>query len=198
MTKTRFLLAALATSLALAATPAIAQQPGQTEWDGLVRAPSDNADLVFVAPNADFRPYTRVMIDPTEAAFKRNWVRDYNRDALTVSRRISESEARRMLEEVQSGLQDVFVQAYRDAGYEVATEPAPDVLRLRTGVMNITVSAPEQNTTGRTRSFSEGAGAATLVVEARDSMSGAILGRAVDSSTSCPAARNGAPCAGFS
>jgi len=40
--------------------------------------------------------------------------------------------------------------------------------------------APETNTIGRSYSFSEEAGRATLFVEARDSQTGALLGRAVD------------------
>ena len=38
----------------------------------------------------------------------------------------------------------------------------------------------DRMTAGRTRTFSEDAGEATLVIEVRDFMSGAILGRAVD------------------
>ena len=178
MNKTRFLLAALAASLTLFASPVLAQT--ETEWDGLVRVPSDNIDSAYLAPGADFRPYTKVMIDPSEAAFARNWVRDYNRDTVGLSNRISESEAARALQEVQAGLQEAFTEAYTTAGYQVVTAPGPDVLRLRTGVLNITVAAPDQDSAARTRRYSEDAGTATLVVEARDSMSGAILGRAVD------------------
>jgi hypothetical protein len=97
-----------------------------------------------------------------------------------VSQRISPSEAERALEEVRAGLHEAFTEAYAAAGYQVVTAPGPDVLRLRMGLINLTVSAPEQDTASRSRTFSEDAGTATLIVEARDSMSGAILGRAVD------------------
>ena len=55
-----------------------------------------------------------------------------------------------------------------------------DVLRLRTGVANLYASAPDLMTAGRSRTFSEDAGSATVIIEARDSQSGALLGRAVD------------------
>jgi hypothetical protein len=54
------------------------------------------------------------------------------------------------------------------------------VLRLRVGVVNISVTAPEVRMASRSRTYAEEAGFATLIVEARDSVSGALLGRAVD------------------
>jgi hypothetical protein len=124
--------------------------------------------------------YTKVMIDPTEAAFHRDWIRDYNSTSIGLQGRISDADARRALELVQSGFQEEFRDAYVAAGYEVVASPAPDVLRLRTAVLNIRVTAPDQMEAARTRSFAEDAGEATLVLEARDSMSNALLGRAVD------------------
>jgi hypothetical protein len=76
---------------------------------------------------------------------------------------------------------DIFAKAFTDGGYQVVTTPGPDVLRVRTGIMNIQVAAPDNMVMGRVISTSEAAGAATFVVEARDSQSGALLGRAVDS-----------------
>jgi hypothetical protein len=48
------------------------------------------------------------------------------------------------------------------------------------GVANVHVTAPEMSTAGRSRVFAEQAGSATLVIEVRDSLSGELLGRAVD------------------
>lgn len=166
--------------LAIATAPALAQrQQPPVEWDGLMLVDSDRFDVAYLAPGVDFSVYTKVMIDPTQAAFKKDWVRDYNRDA-QLSARISDDEALEALTMIQSGFEEVFAQAYRDAGYEVVTTPAPDVLRLATGVVNITVSAPDRMTPSRSMSFAGEAGQAALILEARDSMSGALLGRGVD------------------
>ena len=54
------------------------------------------------------------------------------------------------------------------------------MLRVKTGILNITVSAPDRPTAGRSYTFADTAGQATLIIEARDSMTGALLGRAVD------------------
>ena len=169
-------------ALTLASSAAYAQNP-PTEWDGLVRVNSRNFDAVYLAPGADFSGYTKVMLDPTEVAFRRNWLRDFNRTAIGLSNRISDDEARRILDAVQTGFQDVFTQAYRESGFEVVTTPGPDVLRLRTAVTDLDIAAPDTMTPGRRRTFGTEAGQATVVIEARDSMSGAILGRGVDRQT---------------
>ena len=67
-----------------------------------------------------------------------------------------------------------------EAGYTIVSDPGPDVLRVNTGIVNIDVSAPDQRTAGRSYNFAGEAGSATLFVEARDSMTGALLGRAID------------------
>lgn len=48
-------------------------------------------------------------------------------------------------------------------------------------MIDLDVTAPDKMTAGRSRSYAGQAGFATLVVEAMDSVSGAILGRTVDS-----------------
>jgi len=165
-------------ALAIGVAPAFAQNA--REWDGLVRVDTDRFDAAFIAPGADFTPYTRVMLDPTDVAFKRNWQRDYNNSSRGLSRDISDDEARAILEAAQEGFQEAFVEAYREAGYEVVATPGPDVLRVRTAIADLDVAAPDVMAPGRVTTYGDDAGEATLIVEVRDSMSGAILGRGVD------------------
>ena len=54
------------------------------------------------------------------------------------------------------------------------------MLRIKTGVVNITVNAPDKQSPGRSVTLAPEAGQATFFVEARDSLTGALLGRAVD------------------
>ena len=181
---TRSLLAICAAlSFSLAATPpAVSAEPPAT-WDGLSRVKAKRMDDVYLLPGADFRAYTKVMLDPTEVAFKKNWQRDYNDQTLDLSERITDADARKILEAARTGFEEVFHKAYQDAGYQVVTEPGPDVLRVRTAVANLYVSAPDIPTAGRTRTFSRDAGSAVVVLEVRDSLSGALLGRAMDGRT---------------
>lgn len=147
-------------------------------WDGMVRVKAKRIDAVYLLPQADFRPYTQVIIDPTEVAFRKNWQRDTN--SVTGMGHIRDSDARRILDEAREGFQKILAAAYVKAGYRIATAPGPDVLRLSTAVINLDVTAPDEMTAGRTYTFSRDAGGAQLVLEARDSLSGQLLGRAID------------------
>ena len=161
-----------------AATTEAADQPAT--WDGLVQVPSKRLDVVYLQPGADFRGYTKVLIEPTEVAFEKNWRRDYNRSASGLSSDVSETELQRVITQAVSAADEIFAEAWTKGGYEVVGAPGPDVMRIRTGVLNIRVSAPDVMSAGRTRVFANEAGSAVFFVEARDSTTGALLGRAVD------------------
>lgn len=148
--------------------------------EGLYKVHSKKFDTVYLLPGADFRPYTKVMFDTPEVAFKKNWQRDYNSNVVGTDRRISDQDAQKILDAARSGLTDVFSKTYTAGGYQVVTSPGPDVLRLKTSVVNLDVVAPDTLTAGRSRTFSREAGSATLVVEARDAQTGALMGVAVD------------------
>jgi hypothetical protein len=172
---------ALAGLAMMTAPAAVAQKSlSAAEWDGLHKVDSKKFTAAYLAPDADFKAYTKMLIDPTEAAFRKNWQRNYNSSQLDLSQRISDDDARKMLAAAQSGFQDIFAQTYREAGYEIVTAPGPDVLRLKTYVINIDVMAPDKQGTSRSRTYSSQAGSGMLVIEARDSMSGALLARGVD------------------
>ncbi len=173
----RFAALSAAVCLALAA-PASAATPGP--WDGLVQVKSKRADAVFLLPGADFRPYTKVMLDPTEVAFRKGWLRDYNRSKMGLEGRISEQKANEGAQEVREGFEKIFARTFTEAGYEVVTTPGPDVLRIRSGVVNLAVNAPDIPTAGRSYTFAVDAGEATLILEVRDSTTGALLGGAAD------------------
>jgi hypothetical protein len=177
MKRHRFFAAALAV-LVLGSASAAAKAP--PTWDGLVQVKSKKFDLVYLQPGADFRAYTKVLIEPTEVAFAKDWQRDYNRSTRALSSRVSDSDVEEALTKGVAAATDIFTNAWTKGGYTVVSAPGPDVLRVKTGVVNIRVNAPEQMTAGRSYTFSEEAGQATLFIEARDSVTGALLGRAVD------------------
>jgi hypothetical protein len=170
--------AALCLALAAPALAPAASPP--SSWDNLVKVDSRKLNAVYLLPGADFRQYNKVMLDPTEVAFQRNWMRDFNSSTRGLSRRITDRDAQRILDQVRDGFQSVFTRAFTDAGITVVTEPGPDVLRLRSAVINLRVNAPDIPSAGRSRTYAPEAGQATMVLEARDSETGAILGRAVD------------------
>lgn len=149
-------------------------------WDGLSRVSSKRFDYVYLLPGADFRSYTKVMLDPTEVALQKNWLRDYNSQQRDPMARLSESDVQRSLGDVQKEFEKEFQKAISQAGYTIVSAPGADVLRVRTAVVNLSVAAPDVMAPGRSATFSQEAGGASLIVEVRDSTTNALLGRAVD------------------
>lgn len=170
--------AAIASLVLLAGPAAVAKAP--VNWDGLVQVKSKRMDLVYLQPGADFRGYTKILLEPTEVSFAKNWRRDYNSSTSSLSSRVSDSDVQQAISKGVQAASDIFAEAWTKGGYTVVNAPGPDVLRVKTGVVNIWVNAPDRPTAGRSYTFSREAGQATLFVEARDSLTGALLGRAVD------------------
>lgn len=177
----RLAAAAAALSLFALGTPAGSAEPAT--WDGLTHVDSKKFDAVYLLPGADFRGYSKIMLDPTEVAFRKDWLRDYNQQQISTLQQLSTADAQRILNRVRTGFEEVFEKTFAKAGYPIVTTPASDVLRVRTAVLNISVVAPDTMSPGISRTFSREAGGATVVVEVRDSLTGALLGRAIDSQT---------------
>lgn len=174
------LVAGLVALVWLAAPHAKAQDEPNGTWDGLVEVKPKRIDAGFLLPGADFRPYKKIMMDPVEVAFKKDWMKDYNRDTATLSQRLTQEDIDNIAKAARENFEEVFTEAYREAGLEIVTTPGPDVLRLRPGVMDLYIVAPDNMTAGRSRTYTTEAGEALLFLEVRDSTTGALLGRALD------------------
>ncbi len=178
---------ACAIAVVIAAPAAVAASTGadaSIELEGLVRVKSRQFDAVYLLPKADFRGYTKVLLEPAPVAFAPNWLRDVNRPATELSRRTTKEDAERIADEAQTGFGDSLARAFRNAGYAVVAAPGADVLRLSPRIVDLYVTAPERLTSSPgTRVYTANAGEGTLVLEFRDSTTGAVLARAEDRRT---------------
>ncbi len=165
-------------ALCLAACAAIAQDSGN--WDGLVEVKPKRLDAVFLLPGADFRPYKKVMLDPVEVAFSKDWARGLQPRRGDAVAALDQSDLDRISKAARDGFTEVFTEEYDKAGLEIVTTPGPDVLRLRPGVVDLYIVAPDNMSSGRSRTYTMESGHATLFLEVRDSSTGALLGRALD------------------
>ena len=170
-------LAALAL-LTLAFGTATADDMPQS-WDGLVQVKPKRMDAAYLLPGADFRSYTKLMVDPAEVAFAKNWLRSQN-DSRNLSRQVTQEDAEKILAAARSNFDEIFVEAFTKAGYTIVQAPGPDVMRVSTGVLNLYVTAPDVPTAGRSITYTTQAGEATLVIEVRDSTTNLLLGRVLD------------------
>lgn len=177
----RFLVAgaALLTLVSLGAATAFAKdkEPPDVTADGLVRVPDSKVALAYVHPDADFSVFKRVMLDEAEVAFRRGWEQDQRRSV----HRVTSRDIALIKERTANLLHEVFLEVLQgDDGYEVVTEPADDVLWLRPAIVDLDVTAPDTGRSGRSTTFVSNAGAATLHLEMRDSVTGQLLARALD------------------
>lgn len=180
MTRSRLMRAILFASAALSLNSfswSAAKAP--ETWDGLVRVPAKSADLLYLRPGADFSGYNAIMLDPTEVAFRKNWKKDLDRSRVGV-RRASDADIRKAIDEAQVKLRSIFEKRFSETGFGIVSTPGENVARVFVGVANVDVAAPEMRTAGRSHSYSQEAGRATVVIDVRDSLSGELLGRVVD------------------
>jgi hypothetical protein len=152
-----------------------------TEWDGLVRQPNTRLNAVFVKPDAQIVAYRSVMLDPLQVAFDSNW--DPNRGTRSMSARLDAAD----IAAIKDGLAELFQQTFRDelarGGYQLVDEAGPETLRVTPAIINLFITAPDTSAPGRTRTYTADSGRMTLVVELRDSVTGTLLARAVDTQT---------------
>jgi len=146
-------------------------------FDGLVAIEESNVHMAYIDPNADFSVFQRVAILEPHVAFRSNWRRDVNRSR---SRNVRASDVERIKEDVAGIFKDVFTEQLEAAGFDVVNFADEDVLILRPAILDLDITAPDTRSTGRSRTYTAGSGAATLYLELFDSLSGAIIGRAVD------------------
>ena len=147
-------------------------------FDGLELIEGSRVGAAYIDPNADFSVFQRVAILDPYVSFRRNWLRDQNRNR---SRNLRASDVDRIKADVAALFKEVFTARLEaDGGYEVVDVGGDDVLLLRPAIINLDVTAPDVQTAGRSRTFTATAGAATLYIELFDSVTGDILGRAAD------------------
>ena len=179
MTRDRWLTAALsACLLTIGAIASTTDAPDS--WDGLVQIKPKRMDMVYVLPGADFRPYSKVLLDGTEVAFRKDWLKSMN-DTRTVSRKMDDERSG----EDQGG-RIVELQRRLDQGAGESRLPGgddtrgPNVLRLSPAIADLYINAPDTMEAGRVRTYTAEAGEATLILEVRDSQTNGLVGRVVD------------------
>ena len=165
---------------AMLVAPAFSADEDST-WDGLQKVKAKRVDAAYLLPGADFRIYEKVMLDPIQVSFRKNWQRDINRSSPGARQRVSNEDADRIRQEMGEGFAQTLAESFTKAGYEVVTAPGPDVLRLTPVLVDVYVNAPDNmSSAGRSYTYTLEAGEATMALEVRDAETNQLLGRAVD------------------
>jgi len=160
--------------LALALCTACANEMAPTERtpDGLRLVRHSDAQRAWVKPGEDFSQYTRVMLIDCLVSFRKDWKTNYPG--------LRAPDMERFKKQLADDFRAVFSEELQKGGYPIATKADDDVLQVRPALINLEVSAPNTLGAADAISFTASVENMALYVELFDSVSNAILARAID------------------
>ena len=155
---------------------ALADDP-PVEWDGLQKKKVKGIDLAYVRPGVDLSVYGKVMLDPVQVAFAKNWKPEKPGSRV----RVSQEERELIMRRLAALFEKTFTETLsKKDGYPVVTAAGPDVMRVSAALADVYITAPDLPTAGRSYTYVVNAGRMTLVAEMRDSETGALFARVID------------------
>lgn len=164
--------ATLLLCLCLAAGCVNDRPPEETTPDGLVRVPSRKDGGVYRAPATSFNQYKRMILEAPSINFLSGW-RDTHRE-------VSDAEVARIRAEITQQFRKEFTRHLVKYGpYEMADEPAPDVLLVSVSILDLDIPAPDVAVEPGMKSFAPGPVQMTLSGELHDSTTGKLLSRVI-------------------
>jgi hypothetical protein len=172
--------ALLALVAGCAQTPSLQQGPdAELTFDGLARIDHGKFNDSWADPDIDFSQYNQIMVG--DAVFEFRAVKKSGSSTMTMRNNesefwISDANKEKLIEVVS----ETFRKELDKSEYFTKAEaPGPNVLLLVGGLHDIVSRVPPQQI-GRGEIFLSSVGEATLVLEARDSLSGETIYRAID------------------
>ena len=159
--------------------PTVQQGPdAEVTFDGLVRIDNARFKDAWVDPDIDFSRYNKVIVG--QAAFEFQAVKKsttlHSRTSSDTKFWMSDDQKQELIDLVT----EVFAAELQKSQHFTFTEtPGPDVLIIVGGLHDI-ISRVPPDMIGRNEIFLASVGEATLVIEARDSLSGETIYRALD------------------
>jgi len=158
-------------------------QPDATTYDGLVLDDSITHADVYKKPGATLAGYTAYGLVPCQVAFKKNWLRNQNRDRIDLSSRVTQKDVDRIKDTLSSECDARFRAALEQPPAYPLVEEFSDgeaVLILKPSIINLDINAPDTLSSGMSRSYTTSAGEMTLLLEAIDGTTHETLFRVVD------------------
>jgi hypothetical protein len=161
----------------------------EVTFDGLYPVKGGSADAAWARADADISLYSKIMLQGVGIEYRPGG----ESGKLYRPGSASGSDYFELTDEQKRKLKDVLREAFLDElgkseHFTIVDEPGPDVLLIRGGLLDVVSFVPPERI-GRSEVFLSRVGEATLVLEIRDSVSEAILARAVDRRAAENAAR---------
>jgi hypothetical protein len=145
-------------------------------WEGLKRVKRAGLDTVYEREGLDLAQYKRVMLDPVEVSFDKNW--NPKRGIVTT---LDSANPAKIREDLAKLARDVFRRELeKKGGYPFVEQPGDDVLRVRARIVDLYINAPDTHSASPNRVYVLNAGEMTLVAELYDSVTNTLLARVID------------------
>jgi hypothetical protein len=173
-------LVAIAISGCSTAPPTIDTGPdAEVTFDGLYEVKNSRADKAWALPDLDLKGYTKIMLQGAGVEYRPGGQsgRTYYQRSRGGPFEVTEEQKARFEETVRQVFRE---ELGRSETLEIVTEPGPDVLLVRGALLDVISYVPPDDTPGRVDVYLSSVGEATLVIEIRDSITGAILARTLD------------------
>lgn len=176
------LFTSLAAALALvlsSATYADKSLPEVTH-DGLHLVKHTKLRAVWMKPGANLDEYSEVALLACYVAFNKHWQSNYNEEAIDLNDMITDSDMKKIREELAAEFNKVFTQVLTEGGHKMVSKGGSGVLIVRPAIINLEVTAPDNMAPQMEMNFSANAGQMTLYMELYDGKTGDIIARVVD------------------
>jgi hypothetical protein len=145
--------------------------------DGLQKISIKGVDMAYARPGATLVGYSRVMLDPIDVTFRKDWKPTRSGSNIKVSAQERDNIAKGVAKVV---FEEFVKQLQSDSDYQMVSEAGPNVLRVKAKIVDLYLNAPDTGVAGRSRSYTVSAGEMTLFAELYDSQSGELLARVAD------------------
>lgn len=174
-----FSILALGLAGCAAPTPTIDTSPeAEVTFDGLHEVKKSRADKAWAKPGTDISQYSKVMLQGAGIEYRpggesgRTWYARSQGGPYEVS--AQQKEALRQIVAAE------FLEELGNSEhFTIVSEPGPDVLLVRGAILDVVSYVPPEPI-GNVSVYLSEVGEATLVIELRDSITDAILARAID------------------
>jgi len=158
-----------------------ADDAGDADREALQRVETDGHGDLFARPGVDWSSYDAILLEDATVAFRKNWMRDQNRNRRALADRVSTADMERIKTQLAGLFDEVFVEELgRNGDWTLVDAAGPSVLRIRPQIVDLDVYAPDVRSSTYSRTYTDSSGQMTLKLELYDSETGDLLAAAAD------------------
>lgn len=156
-------------------------------FDGLYEVKGGSADVAWARADLDLSGYSKIMLQGVGIEYRPGG--ESGRTTISRNRGGPYEVTEKQKARFKKTLSEAFVKELRKSEhFTIVEEPGPDVLLVRGAILDVVSYVPPEATSARSEVFITRVGEATLVLELRDSITEAILARAIDRRAAEPGA----------